>query len=165
MRKRQRGVLGWALLAASCVLSVQASVRAEDPPPWHPWRLRQWPGRLYQGRNNREHTFERAGYPDQLSNLARESNNHRYYGYYVGGGVAGKHGSALGPDQGTWGWDYGGLFSWLPERIELLWNPTRYQSGEGRYKIDGPRVPDVGPYVEKVKEAPKAIHEIKEGKQ
>jgi hypothetical protein len=123
-----------------------------------------WPGRLYQGRNNREHTFERAGYPDEMSRLAHESNTPRYYGYYVGGGVQ-RGGSSLGPTQGTWGWDYGGLCCWLPERIELLWNPARHQSGEGFYKTDGPRVPDIGPHVEKIKEAPKAIHEIKEAKE
>jgi hypothetical protein len=125
-----------------------------------------WPGRLYQGRNNRVHTFERAGYPDEISRYAHESNTPRYYGYYVGGNVVGgRRAGPLGPDEGTWGWDYGGLFCRLPARIELLKNPARHQSGEGHYKIDGPEVPDIGPHIEKIKEAPKAIHEIKEGKE
>ncbi len=164
MRKRQRRILGWVLLAAGCVLASGATARAEEPPPWHPWRLRQWPGRAYQGRNNREHTFERAGHPEEVSRFAHESDTPRYYGYYVGGGVL-KGGSSLGPTQGTWGWDYGGLFQCLPAKIELLWNPARYQSGEGHYKIDGPPVKDVGPYVDKIKEAPKAFHEIRAAKE
>ena len=151
---------GWSLLAAGCLLALGVAVRADEPPPWHPWRLREWPGRLYQGRGNRVHTMERAGYPNEISRFAHPTDTGRYYGYYVGGGSL-KSGESLGPDNGlgTWGWDYGGLCCGF-KKIELLWNPARYQSGYGRYKIDGPPVKDVGPYVEKLKEGPAAIHKI-----
>jgi hypothetical protein len=153
---------GWLLLAVGWLLALTATAgRADEPPPWHPCRLREWPGRLFYGNGGPPHTFEQAGHPEEISCLAHVSNTHRYFGYYVGGGVLRK-GEELGPTQGTWGWDYGGLFGHLGNNIVLLWNPARVQSGFGKYQIDGPAFPpDVGPYVEKIKEGPKAIHEMK----
>ena len=78
---------GLSLLAAGCLLALGAAVKADEPPPWHPWRLREWPGRLYQGRGNRVHTMERAGYPNEISRFAHPTDTGRYYGYYVGGGA------------------------------------------------------------------------------
>src|SRR5262249_53759615 len=128
--------------------------------------------RLYYGNGGGEHTFERAGYPNEISKFAHFSNTPRYYGYYVGGGVL-KAGEMLPRDthnefqatEGTWGWDYGGLFCRFKPHIVLLFTPYRYQGGGiHSYRIDGPPVKDVGPYVEKIREGPAAIHEIKESK-
>ncbi|HKI32739.1 MAG TPA: hypothetical protein VKA46_12885 [Gemmataceae bacterium] len=49
---------------------------------------------------------------------ARPSDTGHYVGYDVGGGCV-WHGDGPAPDQGTWGWDYGGLL--LHPRIRLLW--------------------------------------------
>jgi hypothetical protein len=58
---------------------------------------------------------------------ARPSDTGHYCGYYVGGGRL-WHGSGPAPDQGTWGWDYGGWL-WHP-RILLLWS-----DGEGHGSV------------------------------
>jgi len=72
---------------------------------------------------------------------AQPSDDGHYIGYYVGGGAACR-GSGRCPDEGTWGWDYGGLL--FPHRIVLQWyHGLRYQGGKGAYKVDGPPVPDV----------------------
>src|SRR5207249_1613117 len=136
--------------------------QADEPPKWHPCRLREWPGKLFYGNGSGPHTFERAGYPNEISCLAHPSDTGRYYGYYVGGGSPCRGGGPNWPAEGTWGWDYGGLCcGW--KKIELLWN-HRYQGGTGAYKIDGPPVEDVGPYVEKFTEGPCAYKEIHEAK-
>jgi hypothetical protein len=71
------------------------------------------------------------------SSLARPSDTGRYFGYYVGGGSPFRGEERL-PNEGVWGWDYGG-FHFVP-RIDLLWNHgRRYQGGTGAYKTDGPR--------------------------
>jgi hypothetical protein len=162
MRPRYR----WSLLAAGWLLALgAATIHADEPPPWHPWRLREWPGRAYYGRGGGEHTFDRAGHPEQISHFAYFSNTCRYYGYYVGGGVVGHGRGPAGISEGTWGWDYGGLLCFVPKLIELKWNDNRYQGGTGRYKIDGPPVKDVGPYIEKLKEGPGAIHKSHGGEE
>jgi hypothetical protein len=87
--------------------------------------------------------YVRAGHPQAISPLARPSNNHRYFGYYVGGGaLSWRHGDLPTLDEGTWGWDYrGGL---LKRRVNLLWwHGRRYQGGSGAYKTDGPHLPHV----------------------
>jgi hypothetical protein len=156
----------WPLLAAGWLLTMGLAARADEPPQWHPCRIREWPGRLYYGRGGGEHTFERAGYPNEISRFAHPSNTHRYFGYYVGGsGRSGKHGNGrpLTETEGTWGWDYGGLWGHLAAKIQLLWT-EKHQSGEGHYKIDGPPVKDIGPYIGLIKEGPAAVREIKENK-
>jgi hypothetical protein len=153
----------WSFLAVGWLLVTGVvGLRADEPPPWHPCRLREWPGRLYYGRGGPPHTFDRAGHPDEISHFARPSDNPRYFGYYVGGGSPCRGRGPEQPAEGTWGWDYGGLFCWFKPHIELLW-AGRYQGGIGAYKIDGPPVKDVGPYVEKVKEGECTIHIIKHG--
>jgi len=76
---------------------------------------------------------QRAGHPQQVKSLAAPSNTRRYGGYYVGGGNIGPVGSERPPEQGTWGWDYGGLLknNW----VRLGWNcGNRPQGGVGSYK-------------------------------
>jgi hypothetical protein len=89
-----------------------------------------------------DHTFARAGYPNQISRCARPSNTPEYDGYYVGGGCAFR-GHGPGPEQGTWGWDWlGGR--WVHPRVVLGWcDRCRYQGGTGAYKTDGPEVLNV----------------------
>jgi hypothetical protein len=67
------------------------------------------------------------------------SNNPHYFGYYVGGGARRK-GHLPGPEDGTWGWDYRGWI--IQRRVDLLWG-GRYQGGTGRYKTDGPHLPEL----------------------
>ena len=151
----QRFLIGAVLLAA---VAIPTAARAadEEPPPWHKWRIRAWPGKQPIGRGGAEHTFDRAGHPEEVSKLAHPSNTPRYYGYYVGGGSPYKGGGA-GPTDGTWGWDYGGLFHWLQSKVDLRFN-NRYQGGTGAYKIDGPPVVDVGPYINEAKKGPAEGH-------
>jgi hypothetical protein len=77
----------------------------------------------------------RAGYPRTVASWAHPSDTGHYTGYEVGGGAA-VGGEAPGPDEGTWGWDYCGLF--LPVRVALDWWHGKYQGGGGTYKTDGP---------------------------
>lgn len=82
----------------------------------------------------------RAGWPLTISPLAMPSNTRGYLGHLVGGGCARMH-KAEGPtpDEGTWGWDYSGLF--LRRRVDLgWWHGRRSQGGTGAYRTDGPRV-------------------------
>jgi hypothetical protein len=66
---------------------------------------------------------------------ARPSESPHDLGYYVGGG-AWKRGDPPAPDEGTWGWDYGGLL--LPRRVVLLWHHgRRSQGGPGAYRTVG----------------------------
>jgi len=76
---------------------------------------------------------QRAGHPQQVKALAAPSNTRHYGGYYVGGGNAFLAGRERTPEQGTWGWDYGGLLknNW----VRLGWNcGNRPQGGVGSYK-------------------------------
>jgi len=155
---KRKGYGRWGLLAVGWLLvSAAGTVCADEPPKWHPWHLRQWPGRLYYGSGSRPHTFESAGHPEQISKYAHPTDTGRYVGYYVGGGNPKGGRGPHWPSEGTWGWDYGGLCCWLKPKIELFWD-DRYQGGAQKYQVDGPPVPDVGPYVEKVKEGPAACH-------
>jgi len=83
---------------------------------------------------------QRAGYPQNISWLARLSDTGRYVGYYVGGGsVRPRRAEPPTAEEGTWGWDYqGGCF---PRRVNLgWWHGRRYQGGVGAYKTEGPHV-------------------------
>jgi len=79
--------------------------------------------------------------PPAIARWAIPSNNHRYFGYWVGGGALSRRkGDAPAVDEGTWGWDYRGQL--LPRRVDLLWwHGRRYQGGVGAYKTDGPHLP------------------------
>jgi hypothetical protein len=79
---------------------------------------------------------ERAGYPYEVSCLAHPSDTGHYTGYLVGGGSA-CPAEAPKVDEGTWGWDYEGLF--CHSRIILDWWHGKYQGGYGAYETDGPR--------------------------
>ena len=60
-------------------------------------------------------------------------NTPNYCGYYVGGGAA-LHGQPRYPNEGTWGWDYVGLF---PKRVALdWWHGAHPQGGGGAYATD-----------------------------
>lgn len=78
---------------------------------------------------------QRAGYPQRVGIVAAPSNTRNYGGYYVGGGNIGAAGGPRTVEQGTWGWDYGGLFknNW----VRLGWNDgSRKQGGVGSYKTN-----------------------------
>jgi hypothetical protein len=144
----------FALLALGEVSALKAEEK-KDEGCWLPWWKRIFvkkdPGRLYQGRGGPPHTFEHAGYPDEISKFARPSETPNYIGYYVGGGCTFR-GGPPGPTEGTYGWDYAGLGCHF-KKIVLNWC-HRYQGGQGPYKIDGPHTPDIGPCIEKLKEGP-----------
>jgi hypothetical protein len=79
----------------------------------------------------------RAGYPSEVNCCAQPSDDGHYVGYEVGGGSA-CPGDGPTVYDGTWGWDYSGL--WLPARVVLDWfHGTQYQGGTGAYQVDGPR--------------------------
>lgn len=140
---------------ALLLLSVAPVAWANDRPYyWHPWRLRDWPGKQPARCDGAPppHTFERAGYPNEISKCARPSENCTYGGYHVGGGCP----CSGGPPtchEGTWGWDYVG-FKCLRPKVMLNWCRDRYQGGTGAYKTDGPPVPDVGPILNEIKKGP-----------
>jgi hypothetical protein len=72
----------------------------------------------------------RAGCPQLISWFARPADTPNYLGYYVGGGAA-VHGQPPCPDEGTWGWDYGGV---IPKRVILQWwHGAHAQGGGGSY--------------------------------
>lgn len=80
-------------------------------------------------------------HPPEVHKWAIPSINHKYFGYWVGGGaLSRKRGDMPAVDEGTWGWDFkGGL---IRRRVDLLWwHGRRYQGGTGAYKTDGPRLP------------------------
>jgi hypothetical protein len=79
---------------------------------------------------------ERTGHPYEVSCIAHPSDTGHYIGYEVGGGSA-RCGEGPSECEGTWGWDYSGL--WLPSRVALDWFHGKEQGGYGAYKIDGPR--------------------------
>lgn len=94
------------------------------------------------GSDGHNHTFERAGYPNEVSKLAHPTNTPKYAGYYVGGGCVCR-GGGPGPLQGTYGWDFVGGCLVRP-KVMLAWCfKCRYQGGSGAYKTDGPHVPNV----------------------
>jgi hypothetical protein len=71
-----------------------------------------------------------------VSCLARPSESPHDVGYYVGGGAPCRGDHRL-PDEGTWGWDYGGCL--IPSRVALLWSHGRhFHGGVGAYRTVGP---------------------------
>jgi hypothetical protein len=78
------------------------------------------------------HTDSRAGYACSVAWYAHPSDTGAYIGYSVGGGCAVSR-RARSTDEGTWGWDYRGVF--LPRRVVLGWCrcPSR-QGGIGYYR-------------------------------
>ncbi len=75
----------------------------------------------------------RAGCPQVVSPHARPSDTPGYWGYYAGGGAA-MHGQPRCPNEGTWGWDYVGLFR---KRVILdWWHGAHAQGGGGAYATD-----------------------------
>jgi hypothetical protein len=82
-----------------------------------------------------EDGHQRAGHPLEVRPHAVPTDTGHYVGYYVGGGAACR-GDAPCPEEGTWGWDYGGLL--LPKRVALGWyHGRRYQGGPGAYRTTG----------------------------
>jgi hypothetical protein len=88
-----------------------------------------------------DHTFERAGYPKNVSHLAVPSlDPHAGPGYIGGSKLFG--GDSRGPCDGTFGFDYQ-LFGWHPGRVFLSWAHDRsHQPQMGSYKTDTYHVPD-----------------------
>ena len=75
----------------------------------------------------------RAGCPQTVWSHARPSDSPNYSGYYVGGGAA-VRGQPRCPQEGTWGWDYLGLF---PKNVALYWwHGDHRQGGGGAYATD-----------------------------
>jgi hypothetical protein len=88
-----------------------------------------------------EHSFARAGFPNEISPHAKPTYTPDYVSYYVGGG-AHHSGEPRRVEEGTWGRDYRGLL--LPRHVWLGWSHGRkYQGGTGAYDPDGHVVPDV----------------------
>lgn len=84
----------------------------------------------------RHQEHERACLARQVGRLATLSNTPHYSGYYVGGSTI-RSGDGQGPHDGTWGWDYGGIF--VRKWVTLGWtHGQRYQGGSGAYRTAGP---------------------------
>lgn len=145
---------GWRIRALfSKKKECPSCLDGEEAPEWHPCRLREWPGRSFLGRGDEEHTFHRAGYPNEPGKILHPTDNGYYVGYYVGGGsIYKKKTRGPGPLDGTFGWDYKGP-KWLNPFVALRWG-RRYQGGVGAYKIDGPQIPDVGPLINEIPKGP-----------
>jgi hypothetical protein len=99
------------------------------------------------GSDGCDHTFARAGFPDETSCVAKPGRRPNYCGYYVGGGcVSGpciSRGGPPNPDQGTWGWDYCHGPCCLNHRVMLGWcYGCRPKGGTGSYRVDGPHIPN-----------------------
>jgi hypothetical protein len=94
------------------------------------------------GSDGCDHTMRRAGYPDEVSCLARPGNTPAFCGYYVGGACV-CLGGPPGPCQGTFGWDYCCTCG-FHHHVMLGWcTKCRYKGGSGAYKTDGPPVPNI----------------------
>ena len=150
----------WSLLSVLALLGAGGTVGAQDDCPtgerlpwWKRLCIKRDRGAPLYGRGGPPHTFENAGYPDQISHYAYPSETPNYFGYYVGGGCV-RGGGPPGPTDGTWGWDYGGLCCHC-KKLVLGWcDKCKGGAFGGPYRIDGPRTPDVGPCIEKLKEGP-----------
>jgi hypothetical protein len=89
-----------------------------------------------------DHTYARAGHPDEISHCARPTNTPAYCGYYVGGSCVCR-GGPPGPLDGTYGWDYCGCH-YAPHHVFLGWCYChRYKGGEGAYRTESCPVPNV----------------------
>src|SRR5580698_4044378 len=94
--KDRRSLPIMLLLAVGVLLAgIRPAVAADEEPAIQP--------------ASSECDFQRAGNPECISPRARPSNGPRDTGYYVGGGAAFR-GQPRMSDEGTWGWDYTGLF-------------------------------------------------------
>lgn len=101
---------------------------------------------------SRSERFMRSGYPNRVSRWARVFPNHRYSGYYVGGGAAWRSrfgqasllkGEPRRRSEGTFGLDYTPPWS----RVRLKWfHGRRYQDGEGQYEQDKTNRPLSNPF-------------------
>jgi hypothetical protein len=112
----------WIALVASWVCVVGGGLHAEDDQACPECR--------------RAERYQRAGYPLEVKSLATPSNTRFYGSYYVGGGSVGRSEPRF-CDEGTWGWDYGGIL--FPKQIALGWtHGRRYQGGRGAYRTVGP---------------------------
>ncbi|HKB42669.1 MAG TPA: hypothetical protein VKD72_39940 [Gemmataceae bacterium] len=154
-RFRSRGRWSLAVTLGVLVLgapAARADEEHEKHPDVHPWWIKRFRGDYFYGRNKRPHTFERAGYPNEISKFARPSETPNYGGYYVGGACTFR-GSGPGPADGTYGWDYVSVCH-FNYRVMLNWC-CRFKGGYGKYKVDGPPLPDIGPYIAEIKEGPK----------
>jgi hypothetical protein len=77
------------------------------------------------------------GYPARVGIVSAPSNTRHYGGYYVGGGTIFRGGQPRYENEGTWGWDYGGLLN--RKWVGLDWSHgRRYQAGGGTYRTAGP---------------------------
>jgi hypothetical protein len=95
------------------------------------------PAKVDPPRTNVGSVWPTVGYVPRVARWAQPSDTGHYVGYYVGGGAP-WCGSPRYRDEGTWGWDYGGL--WLRKRVMLDWFHGRYQGGTGAYRTDGPQL-------------------------
>ncbi len=81
----------------------------------------------------------RSGYPTTTGRYAAPSVDAKHSVGYVGGGAHAVQGEARRSDEGTFGYDYSGL--WFSRRVWMLWSHgDRHQGGAGAYKTDGPRI-------------------------
>ena len=102
----------------------------------HPQQA-DWINAAFAGLDYRSDAHCRAGCPECIRPRAIPSDTGRYCGYSVGGGAV-CFGEGRYLDEGTWGWDYMGLF--LRKRVALDWWHGRYQGGGGQYQTDGPKL-------------------------
>jgi len=130
--------LCWQLAAAVIVAACSAAISIADEPPVDDWSaaINELPcDSLYAPPTIDDE--RRAGYPHELSRLARFENRCTYTGYYVGGGEK-SNSNCRSIDDGTWGWDYFGRCYHRLVRLDFG-HPSRYQGGEGQYQPDGPK--------------------------
>lgn len=81
----------------------------------------------------------RSGYPTVIGRYAAPSVDAHHSVGYVGGGGHALRGEARYANEGTFGYDYSGL--WFSRRVWMLWSHgDRHQAGAGAYKTDGPRI-------------------------
>ncbi len=69
--------------------------------------------------------------------VSAPSNTRHYGGYYVGGGTIFPGGQTRFVNEGTWGWDYGGLLNHKWVVLDYS-HGRRYQAGGGPYRTAGP---------------------------
>jgi hypothetical protein len=79
----------------------------------------------------------RAGFAQSVRAHTLPSNTRAYGGYYVGGGAP-WFGEGRRGDEGTFGWDYAGLY--FNRAVALNWLHGRREQGNGgTYETDGPK--------------------------
>src|SRR5690606_28013661 len=85
-----------------------------------------------------EQTLAGAGHPQRIAPWAAPENPCRWFGYYVGGSRPVK-GDVRYTHEGTFGWDYLGIFRF--KRVALFWDHgARDTSKSGSYEPDGPKI-------------------------